>query len=133
MRPGHTSGIASVRARWIAVALVAAAILLISVVPIPGSVPEEGGGVPISVLFHFSGYAVLAATMVRALSSSKHRRRSSTGGAVVGASGYGALVELIQFGLPYRTFSYLDMVINASGAAVAPLVVLLLVRLRRSE
>lgn len=120
---------ASARARWLAVALLAGAILVVSVTPIPASVPEEGGGLPTSVLFHFLGYAALAAALALALLS--RRLGVAIGGAFVGASGYGVLMELLQFGLPYRTFSYLDVAINASGAAAALLVVLLFVR--RSE
>lgn len=99
-----------------AVALLAAAILLVSVVPIPGAVPDESGGLPTSVLFHAVGYAALAMTLRIALIAT--RRPHTNGGAFLGASAYGALIECLQYPLPYRTFSYLDMLINATGAGL---------------
>lgn len=102
--------------RWLAVAAVALSILVVSVIRIPESVPEGGGGIPTSVLFHFVGYGVLAVTLSVAIVM--HRRSSTaTGGAFLGASGYGALMESVQLSLPYRSFSYVDMLTNAAGAA----------------
>lgn len=131
MRSTFADRPASVRARWLAVALLAGVILVVSVIPIPGSVPEEGGGIPTSVLFHFLGYAALAAALAIALGS--RRLRSSISGSFAGASGYGVLMEFVQLGLPYRTFSYLDMAVNASGALLATTVALVVALLRRSE
>jgi VanZ family protein len=116
---------------WLAVALVAGAILVVSVIPIPESTPEEGGGVPIAVLFHFVGYAVLAVALAAALWP--RRLRYAIGGAFLGASACGAFAELLQSGLPHRTFSYLDMAINAAGAATGAALVLVVVLLRPSE
>lgn len=132
MRPAFDAPSASVRARWLAVVLLAGAILVVSVIPIPGSVPQEGV-VPTSVLFHFSGYAALAAALAIALLS--RRLHAAVGGAFLGASAYGVLVELAQLGLAYRSFSYRDMAINGSGALFAVVLVLVVVPLarRRSE
>lgn len=101
--------------RWLAVATVALAILVVSVMRIPESVPEGGGGIPTSVLFHFVGYATLAAALAVAVVA-RHPSGAATGGAFLGASGYGVLIEGLQFGLPYRSFSYADILTNATGA-----------------
>lgn len=106
---------ASAGHRWLAVAAVALSILAVSVIRIPESVPESGGGIPTSALFHFFGYGALAITLAVAIAT--RRLGVATGRAFLGASGYGVLMELFQFGLPYRSFSYPDMLTNAAGAA----------------
>lgn len=124
------------RTRWLVVALVAGAILVVSVIPIPGSVPDDGGGIPTSVRFHFLGYAALAAALALALAPPVRRSNSeleAIGGPFLGASGYGAVMELLQLGLSYRTFSPLDMAINASGALLATIVSFIVLARRRSE
>lgn len=107
--------VTSRRSRWAAVALVAAAIFFVSVIPIPGSVPDDGGGVPTSVLFHFVGYAVLAVLLVFALLA-RWRALSANVLSLVSASLYGVLIECVQYPISYRTFSYLDMLTNSVGA-----------------
>ncbi|WP_122090006.1 VanZ family protein [Halalkalicoccus subterraneus] len=109
--------------RWIAVAVVAAAILVVSMIPIPGSVPEEGGGIPTSLLFHFVGYAALAGTVGHAAFPAGGRLRALLTG-VCGASVYGALIECLQYPVPYRSFSILDMATNAAGATLGAVVLL---------
>lgn len=130
MRSAFDDRSAPVRTRWLAVALLAGVILVVSVIPIPESVPDDGV-IPTSVLFHFLGYAALAAALAIALGS--RRLRSSISGSFAGASGYGVLMEFVQSGLPYRTFSTLDMAVNASGALLATTVALVVALLRRSE
>lgn len=110
----------SPRSRWTAVALVSIAILVVSMVPIPGAVPEEGGGIPTSVLFHFVGYGVLAALLAVSVLVEETRDRASLTGAF-GASAYGILIECLQYPIPYRSFSYLDMLVNGLGATVGVL------------
>lgn len=111
------------RSRWIAVGLVASAILLVSVIPIPGSVPDESGGLPMSVLFHFLGYAMLAALLgFTRLVGESHARANAEG--FIGASGYGALIECLQYPIPYRSFSILDMLVNGAGAILGAFVLL---------
>lgn len=55
---------------------------------------------------------------------------------IVPLLGYGLLIEIIQFFLPYRTFSLLDMVADAAGIALYGLALLLgrqsIVNLRRA-
>lgn len=118
----------AVRARWLAVALVAGAILVVSVVPIPGSIPEESGGIPTSVLFHFLGYATMATVMVLAISPpTRDRRVRSIATGFLGASAYGVLIECLQHPIPYRSFSYLDMLVNGTGATAGTFLVCVLV------
>ncbi len=110
------------RARWGTVVLVAGTILVVSAVPIPGAVPEEGGGVPTSVLFHFLGYATLSALLAFARLARQRAARAATG--LAGASTYGVLIECLQSPIPYRSFSYLDMLVNAAGASLGAVIVL---------
>lgn len=120
--------VGSPRSRWAAVVLVAAAIFLVSVIPIPESVPDDGGGVPTSVLFHFIGYAVLAVLLCFALFT---RRRPLPANALslVSASFYGVLIECVQYPISYRSFSYLDMLTNSLGAFCGVLIFSLLLAL----
>lgn len=103
--------------RWAPVALLAGAILVASVIPIPGSVPEDSGGIPTSLLFHAVGYAVLAGAIGYALLGTGNRARALVAG-TGGAGAYGALIECVQYPIPHRAFSYLDMLVNAGGAAL---------------
>lgn len=120
----------SPRGRWVAVVLVACAILVASVIPIPGSVPDDGGGIPMSVLFHFVGYAALTTALGVALSV--HQPPFSAAfRSLVGASLYGVLIECVQHPIPYRSFSYTDMLTNSAGAILG--VLLLAVLISRSE
>lgn len=111
------------RTRWAAVLGVALAILAVSVVPIPGAVPDEGGGIPTSAVFHFLGYAALSALIgVALLVRQPPVRGSGTG--LLGASAYGVLIECLQYPIAYRSFSYVDMLVNAAGATLGALVLL---------
>ncbi|ADJ15086.1 VanZ family protein [Halalkalicoccus jeotgali] len=112
--------IASVHKRWLTVAILAGTILVVSLIPIPGAVPEDGG-IPPSVLFHFIGYAALAGAVGIALLVSSRTR--AVAGASVGASAYGVLMECLQYPLSYRSFSYVDMAINTTGATLGALLV----------
>ncbi|MDL5361155.1 VanZ family protein [Halalkalicoccus sp. NIPERK01] len=103
------------RNRWTAVAVVAGALLVVSVIPVPGAVPEEGGGIPTSVLFHFLGYGTLTATLGLTVLDRSDRVQAAVT-APSGSSAYGALMECLQYPIPYRSFSYFDMLVNAAGA-----------------
>lgn len=117
---------------WLAVALVAGAILVLSVIPIPGSVPEEGGGVPTSVLFHFLGYATMAPLLAfSSLTRDLRVRPIATG--LLGTSAYGVLIECLQYPIPYRSFSYLDMLVNGAGATAGTVVLLCVLSLSLSD
>ncbi|MFC6904303.1 VanZ family protein [Halalkalicoccus tibetensis] len=118
--------------RWMPVALLAGAILVASVIPIPGSVPEDGGGIPTSGLFHVVGYAALAAAIGYALLAPGNRARALVAG-TGGAGAYGALIECVQYPIPYRTFSYLDMLVNVGGAALGAVALLCALALSGSD
>lgn len=118
--------------RWTPVALLACAILVVSIIPVPGAVPEEGGGVPTSLLFHVVGYAALAVATGYALLAPGDRARALVAG-TGGAGAYGTLIECVQYPIAYRTFSYLDMLVNAGGAALGALVLLCVLLIRGSD
>ena len=105
------------RSRWLAVGFVAVSILVVSVVPIPGAVPEESAGLSTSLLFHLGGYAILSTTLSAALGTRLTTGRS-VAVAVVATTGYGAAIEGIQLFLPYRTGDPIDVAVNAVGALV---------------
>lgn len=99
------------RSRWLVVAALAAVVLVASLVPGGGgSFGSPFGFVAGDKWLHAVGYAVLAGAVTFA-----------DGRAVVGvlaAVAYGALVELLQLGVPYRSASALDAVANLVGAVV---------------
>ena len=105
------------RTRWLAVGLVAVSILVVSVVPIPGAVPEESAGLSTSLLFHLGGYAILSTTLSAALGTRRTTGRS-VAVAVVATTGYGAAIEALQLAIPYRTGDPVDVAVNAVGALV---------------
>jgi VanZ family protein len=112
------------RTRWLAVGLLALSILVVSVTPIPGAIPEESAGLSTSLLFHLVGYAVLSVSLSAALASQRSLRRS-VALAVLFATGYGAAIEALQLAIPYRTGDLLDVAVNALGALVGSLLWLL--------
>ncbi len=68
-------------------------------------------------VLHFFQYLVLAWLLVQAAHASRLQvsalRRTMWGA----ATGYGALIELVQMTLPWRSAEFLDMVANGLGAA----------------
>lgn len=78
-----------------------------SVVPL-GSTGAATGNT--TLLAHLAGYGVLAALLVR----------DGYGfvGAVIGATVVGAGIELVQWGLPYRSLSGVDVLVNLLGASI---------------
>jgi len=107
----------------------AAVVVAGSVVPIPagasGRSTDGGLGAVIGALpvevgltapFHFVGYAVLAALVVRATERERRVVAVAIGAAAATAFGFG--VELVQAPIPWRSFAWSDAALNAAGAAV---------------
>jgi len=90
-------------------------VLILSVMP----VPEIGGlsSFPMDKIVHFVLYGVTAIMLYRFLRTRYSVRRSVLYSIAVSAF-YGALLEGVQFFLPYRSFSAADMAANTLGAAV---------------
>ncbi|WP_281194006.1 VanZ family protein [Halorubrum sp. F4] len=122
----RVSTVATLRERWSPAGAFAAVVLVASVVPVPETGGDGGiGGVVVAVPvsptdpFHLVGYAVLAALVARATGRSGR-------GLVVAAAvavGFGFGVELLQFGIPWRTFAWRDSFVNAIGATGGALAV----------
>ena len=112
------------RDRTVAAAF-AVVVFVVSVVPVPTLSSGAGGGVesvPLGALpvdvgltapFHFVGYAVLAALFVRATRSD--RRVVAVAVAATAATTFGLAVEVVQAPIPWRSFSWADVAVNAAG------------------
>ncbi|MFO8115090.1 MAG: VanZ family protein [Halorubrum sp.] len=123
---------AAERRRTVAAAF-AVVVLVASVLPIPAA-PSGGcgggtvGGVGRAVVdafpaaigvtgpFHFLGYAVLAALLVRAIG--RERRVVAVAMAVTAATAVGFGIELVQAPIPWRSFAWSDAAVNAVGAVL---------------
>lgn len=79
-------------------------------------------GAPSGTVWHLLGYAVLAALW---------SRWQRTGRAALLAWGYGALIEGLQWLVPYRAAEAVDLAINAAGVAAGLILVGIWVRLRQ--
>lgn len=123
---------AAERRRTVAAAF-AVVVLAASVIPIPaapsgGSGGETVGGAGQTVVdalpaavgvtgpFHFLGYAVLAALLVRA--TGRERRVVAVAMAVTAATAFGFGIELVQAPIPWRSFAWSDAAVNAIGAVL---------------
>lgn len=99
--------------------VVVAVILLVgSVVPLPST---GGSGPPLlpspTAIGHLVGYATLAYTLRGRLRSRPARSAVWISIAVLAAVvSYGALVEVLQWFIPYRHFDLADVTVNALGA-----------------
>lgn len=118
---------------WLPAVAVAAAVLLASVVPVPGGAPADPGAVSLTDPFHLLGYAALAAVLVGPIAAT-HRERigfrsepspsRATMAALVAvfaalaATAFGLGIELVQARIPWRSFAVADAVVNATGALV---------------
>ena len=104
--------------RWRGPAGFAVLLVVASVLPIPssGTGGSGGGEIPLGVgftdPFHLVGYAVLAALMTRVTG----RTRRGLFLAVVAAVAFGFGIELLQASIPWRTFAWRDVGVNAVGA-----------------
>ncbi len=109
--------------RWSPVALVAAALLVGSLLSPPGRRLPTGpfGLVGGSLWLHAAGYAALALALVVALDAPDRPVWRAPLVVLLVATGYGAVIELLQAGVPYRRAQPVDLLANAVGAAVVAL------------
>jgi len=112
-----------------AVAALAVAILVASVIPVPAATPrtDPTGSVATTTLLHLAGYATLAAVGVAAvvddgwLGRLTTRRWVAVAAVIVAVALFGVATELLQGLVPWRTFSVAEMGLNAASAAVGGL------------
>jgi len=88
-------------------------ILAASVMPAKG--PETK--LPLDKIVHAFMYGVTAVFLCRRLLLTMSKRRALLS-SVLAASAYGAIMECIQYFLPYRSFSPGDMAANTAGALI---------------
>ncbi|UWG50579.1 VanZ like family protein [Halalkaliarchaeum sp. AArc-CO] len=111
--------------RWVRLALVGAVmgtILYFSIIPMPGGDAFRTGPfgiLPFSKWMHLLAYGGLALVLAYALHDSPRPDWQILSIVFLIAVGYGIGIELVQATVPERTYSPLDMVTNAVGAAVA--------------
>lgn len=108
-------------AAWAAVVVVASAVdpgAVAGVVGVSGAMAAGAGGLPADTVAHLLGYAVLAALVARALVPD---RPGEWAAVLLVPIVLGALVELLQAGLPARTASFGDGLANAAGAVLGGL------------
>jgi len=92
-------------------------VLVLSVVPASGPKTD----LPLDKIVHFVLYGLTSILLFRHFMRKTDRRKAFYK-AVVLASIYGAAMEVVQYFLPYRSFSLGDMAANAAGAFLACLV-----------
>jgi len=94
-------------------------LLYYSIVPAPGSGGISSGpfGIfPYSMWLHFLGYLGLAVALSYATFHLDYSRSQLLIGVFFITVGFGALIELLQYTLPTRTFSLVDILVNTIGA-----------------
>jgi hypothetical protein len=128
---------AAERPRTVAAAF-AVVVFVASVIPVPAppsggsgggaerEIVGEGGleivdALPVEIgltgPFHFLGYAVLAALLVRA-AGPERRVVAVAAVAATAATAVGFGIELVQAPIPWRSFAWSDAAVNAVGAAL---------------
>jgi len=108
---------------WFPLIVYMAGLLIISVAPIDRLTPKfdisDKSG-------HAAAYLLMSYLFLKALSSRwSYSWRTALGAASLAFS-FGALIELVQYFLPYRYFESLDMVANLTGVTTAQLIIFLL-------
>lgn len=96
--------------------------LIVSTYLATASGPVAAGGIN-DKLAHLIGFYLLAL-----LADLSFPRRRFDLYKILPLMGYGLLIEIIQFFLPYRSFSTLDMVADGAGLMLYSLTILLLKR-----
>jgi VanZ family protein len=92
-------------------------VLILSVIPVPEVGILSLSLLPVDKIVHFALYGVTAILLCRILRTRYGAKRSVLYSIAVPAF-YGALLEGVQFFIPYRGFSTADMAVNTLGAAV---------------
>ncbi|WP_435196305.1 VanZ family protein [Natronomonas sp. EA1] len=98
---------------------VAAVIAVIAYFSLFGVVSQPGTGPWWDKKLHFAAYAGLGLAMGYATIHHRDRPAYRIGLILLVAGGYGALIEVIQWGLPYRYFGWGDLAANLVGALLA--------------
>lgn len=106
------------RLRWLAVVLIAGGILLASVIRPDGVRDALGplGIVGLDKWLHALAYAALSITLAYAFA--EWDATTAAIAVFVLAMAFGLGIELVQAAVPYRDFSWLDLLANGIGAAV---------------
>jgi VanZ family protein len=115
------SGTRQERDGWRRVGLLAAVLLVGSLVPVPAGRRPEFGRVGPDKLLHLVGYAGLAATLASALEGGNGGRRAGLL-AVALATGYGLVVGRLQRRVPGREDEPADQLAGAVGAVLGVVV-----------
>ncbi|MCL6472733.1 MAG: VanZ family protein [Firmicutes bacterium] len=103
--------------KWLPVALWMMAILYFSTMRI-----SKGSGELLPSLAHFTEYAILGFLIWRAIELAWNcGYQPSATYAIVSATAYGIMMEIVQLFLPYRSFSIVDIAVNLAGATAAVL------------
>ena len=118
----------SVSALWLLIVVLAVAILVASVVPVPAATPQTDptGSVDTTTLLHIVGYATLTAGGVIAVAREgwpggrQQRRGVGSVGTVAVIIAlvalFGVVTELLQATIPWRTFAVTEIGLNAASA-----------------
>lgn len=94
------------------VLVIAALITYYSTRPLPAGL--YASGVDFTLFYHGTAYFLLAGALLLYF----HDTTTGHVEAVLFAAAFGAILELIQYGLPTRFFSFADMAINTLGASL---------------
>jgi VanZ family protein len=103
--------------RRVAVVGLTVAIVVLGVAPIGGVAAVVGPPNPVTTTGHFVAYAALGFVLPLAISGWRAHRRILVVAFVLGVA-LGAGVEVLQWPIPYRDASLLDLAVDAAGAAV---------------
>ena len=102
------------RGWWLAVGGCAAAIFILSVVPVP-----EGPSVPyLDKAVHLCEYLLFSWLLAHAIRATQLTARDYLWLVWIYATSYGLVIEIIQGLIPWRSADLLDAVANALGAAL---------------
>ncbi|TQQ81103.1 hypothetical protein EGH24_08165 [Halonotius terrestris] len=126
----------SVPTAHVALAVLAVAILIASVIPVPSATPQTDptGTVDTTTLLHIAGYATLAAGGVIAVTRERwpwrrRQRRGDDSSVGIGSVAvvialvalFGVATELLQATIPWRTFAVAEVGLNAASAVIGGL------------